>query len=141
MLAQNFKTPEDLGLEPNLHAGFIELLRRLESGELKYVNLVEEFEKWDAYADDYDRDIKAPDKVSFNMRDWSVEVPHCGTICCLGGSVEKIMGRKLSHSEDNKLEELFYPAVPESNWNDISAEKAAGVLRHYLTTGEVDWGT
>lgn len=137
MLAQVFKTPDQLGIAEDLRDGFIELLRLLESGELKYVNLEEEYKKIHELG--LEHEDKAPDAKLFNMMDWSVELPTCGSVCCLGGSVERIMGRALDSYEDGYLNDLFYPRMIETEWNNISAEKAAGVLRHYLTTGIIDW--
>lgn len=127
MLAENFKTHVELGL-PEEHRGALVLcLRYLESGKLRHV-------KRD-FVIEWDQDPQKLDRV-FNMHEWSVPT-NCGTVCCIGGWAEYLSGvQDLDYSK--ALDPLFYPSAAD-NWDDITPEKAAIVVRHYLTTGEIDW--
>lgn len=134
MLAQNLKTPAELNLQERHHRALVLTLNALERGELRHVPVTKfEFVKWD--------DANAPFTMHFNMSTWR-GTHRCGTVCCLGGTAEYLGGlcvRELDaltrRNGCNVLADLFYP----EDMNDILPERAAQVLRHYLTTGVVNW--
>ncbi len=136
MLAQNFKTAEDLGIQDEELAALITVLGMLERGELKHV------------PDDSSRGAfpvyPQHAKVGmFNMNWWSNAVD-CGTVCCIGGTVEAIMKKYLSDgsSRNPHLRKLFYPgnAIRDRDgYSGITPDQAAAAVRSYLTTGNANW--
>lgn len=131
MLAQNLKTPAELNLEERHHRALVLTLNALERGELHHVPV-------DHNMLQYDNDV-APFTGHFNMSTWRVEY-NCGTICCLGGTAEYLgdlpYGSLDSVASSNRvLFHLFYP----DEMDKVMPERAAQVLRHYLTSGIVDW--
>lgn len=124
MLQQSFKTSNELGIEPWIYTGLIEVLRMLESEELIHKTFPHrEPGEW------------------FNMSHWE-SISTCGTARCIGGWVEHIMGRKLpDYGNDipSKLDNLFYPPSIEY-YKHITTKQAAHALRTYLETGIPDWG-
>lgn len=126
MLQNTFKASSELGIESDTRDALIEVLRRLESGELKHF-------KPNKYMD-----LIPPDSNDwFNMGVWK-----CGTVHCLGGEAENIMGKDISVQDKITLKRLFYPwnvKFEYRNWTYITAEHAAGTLRHYLETGKIVW--
>lgn len=131
MLAQNFKTPAELGLTEAQHRALVLTLNALERGELTHV-IVEK--------NQYGGFVTNPKFTGhFNMRRWNYE-SDCGTVCCIGGTAE-ILGGLAQYELDQlsnrnlQLSRLFYP---NGNW-DATPAKAAKTLRGYLTTGVTDW--
>lgn len=122
MLAENFKTPVELGIPDEHRRALVLCLRYLESGKVKH-------------ALNYQR-VSGERPRLFNMCEWSV-VTECGTVCCIGGWAEYLGGISDLGSKA-ALDPLFYPNGIE-DWNQITPEKAAIVVRHYLTTGEICW--
>lgn len=128
MLAQNFKTPEELGVTEKGYVGLLKVLRMLESGEL-------------VWTPPY-----SPIPNGFNMaRCW--EEHTCGTIGCIGGYAgwypgwyPNAINTGISHGggKGNSLGKLFSPP----NWGSghYTVDQAAKALRSYLVTGEADWG-
>jgi hypothetical protein len=125
MLAQNFKTATDLGITENELSALITVLGMLERGELKHVI-------------DYDlrKNQIGPLTGHFNMLEWNVSAS-CGTVCCIGGTAELIMGREFEN-EPPELHKLFFPNI-NSTYRNITVEQAAIALRSYLTTGNSNW--
>ena len=77
------------------------------------------------------RSVRDPDqKIVFSMLRWS-DPYDCGTVCCIGGSGEQLLGGyiqdKLGISWDEK-EALCYPCTNQ-NWNKITPQIAAQTLR------------
>lgn len=128
MLAQNFKTAEELGLtEPQLDA-LRKTLVLLETGKLTHA-----------------KRITGPAPVSkdfsalFNMVWWANAHP-CGTVACIGGTAELIGGVCFGDYLLNKaLHELFEPRELKCDWGEITPAQAATALRSYLTTGSANW--
>lgn len=125
MLARNFLQPADLKITDVEHAALVEVLNRLERGELRHVPM--------GYGA---RTPTAPD--AFNMSHY-----HCGTAHCIVGWA------RVFHPEVFLDEEAFVCSgvmqlacpSPRSNalYDAISTEQAAAALRNYLQTGRPDW--
>lgn len=123
MLAQNFRTAEELGLTEKGYAGLHKVLRMLEGGELVYTRVP-----------------NVPN--GFNMNScW--EQNECGTVGCIGGwagfydkkgFVEEML---LPTTPNTRLGPLFCP--PDRYSKHYSVEQAAHALRTYLVTGQADW--
>ncbi len=128
MLAQNFMSSEDLGIEHDEHKALILLLGMLERAEIPH-------HRPDTPA--------AVTPTGFNMEAW-----RCGSVACLGGWAELLMGHgfKTEISENAPLDELFYPDEREEipgitfeSLKTITPEKAAQALRNFLTEGDANW--
>jgi hypothetical protein len=118
MLAQNFKTADDLGLTDQHLDALIKTLALMDSGKLTHVI-------------NYDY---------VNMADWSAP-SECGTVCCIGGTAEYVGNISFGEikNTNQKLHDLFYPYVVEAGWDKITIAQAAIALRSYLTTGDARW--
>ncbi len=114
---------------------------------LALADLIEKLPKGSVYGE----------KSGFDMTDFS---HHCGTPACIGGwarwehfgrpddIASEIVASQLSYSEvaagylgidlEATAEELFYPPTID-NWQGITPQHAAAVLRNLVETGEVDW--
>ncbi len=135
MLAQNFLSAEELGLEGREHQALVAVLGKLERGELRHVGRF------------YDRPkTETKDAIWFDMRWWNEEVD-CGTVHCIGGAADAILGNEvmdsrselLANGGDSSLHQLFYPEHFGTNLRDITAEQAAAALRNYLTIHDPCW--
>jgi len=133
MLAQSFKTADELEITEAQKAALMKVLVLLETEKLVHVaaGLI--------YA-------KSEPKFAgqFNMNQWRGE-NHCGTICCIGGTAE-LVGNLERHEfhdaacEKNvELRHLFYPTSAAIDWESITPAQAAIALRSYLTTGDSHW--
>lgn len=136
MLAQNFKTPADLGIQDKWFEALLKLLGMLERGELRHTSTV----KLKPLCDDRVR----PEVGLFNMNRWSVAF-ECGTVCCLGGTAEAIGGFRFGRMPE-KLVHLFHPGQEShkvlhraGGYETITMEQAAIALRNYLSSGEPRW--
>lgn len=139
MLAQNFKTAEELGIEQKHLDALVKVLGLLERGELKHTN-------WEE-ARTGTGQLKFTGH--FNMNAWAANA-ECGTIACIGGTAELIGGfcfevdllnTASGRAKTEKLYSLFYPSREGGDYfyEDITTEQAATALRNYLTTGQPKW--
>lgn len=136
MLAQNFKTADDLKISDIELGALIKVLGMLERGELIHVS-------------------RSDDGYGFNMGE-VLEKDSCGTTGCLCGwayvvsegaafpGVRKYLGvnGSLNFAKWPKaLRELFRLGEQFSPFysTKISDEQAASALRNYLTIGEPRW--
>jgi hypothetical protein len=126
MLAQNFKTPADLGITDKQFDALTKVLGMLEREELRH-----------APKPDFDGCNFNGSKFTgrFNMGAWRHD-DGCGTVCCIGGSAE-LVGDVRFHSATPALNKLFYPTNRELS--KILPHEAAIALRNYLTHGEPRW--
>jgi hypothetical protein len=132
MLAQNFKSKEELKIEGKELSALISVLHMLEREELKHGD-IKSF-------------LKKKGDV-FNMAAFKY-VADCGTIGCIAGWADVIGGTDLvtkccRHDLPNNLQKLFVPCLTAKlgpNYlREISAPQAAVALRSYLTTGHPNW--
>lgn len=122
MLAQNFKTAEELKITTAEQESLISVLHMLDRGELKWT-------LWDT-----------PIPHGFNMSRVLDEL-ECGTVGCICGWARKLNpDAKFEKYKGTALEKLFMPAG-WSNGTDggFTVEQAAHALRTYLVTGEPEW--
>lgn len=128
MLAQNFKTPADLGLIDIEFEALVKVLGMLERDELVHYPIP--VKDWNI--------VLKPQKHRenwFHMNCWLWE-RDCGTIHCIGGWAEAIMGQKFQ-SRTPERTALFFP--DEKKGYDATPSQAAIALRNYLTFGEPRW--
>lgn len=139
MLAQSFKTAEELRITPKQFDALVKTLVLMETGRLVHID------------DDKvaEGNCNHPIEVCnftghFNMNLWRSK-DKCGTVCCIGGTAE-LIGNFTFADEYNLPEELrtlFYPNDGMNDngihYNDITVEQAATALRSYLTTGKANW--
>lgn len=124
MLAQNFKTPADLGIADAEFEALMKVLGMLERGELKHAANPFAYQGHDGFHMS-DFDYKDDDSV-------------CGTVCCIAGWCDRIAATSLSVKcmQDKlpyELDTLFMgPAM-------TTPAQAAIALRNYLTFGEPRW--
>lgn len=134
MLAQNFKTPADLGLNDAEFDALVKVLGMLERGEVQHAT---------SYGE-----ATIPNGFCMNIwGDEDADDPHrCGTVACIGGWAERV-GNGVNFQAkalSPELESLFYPGdgddqVEVDSWDDITTAQAAMALRNYLTTGKSNW--
>lgn len=127
MLAQNFKTAAELGIAEDEKSALAQVLGMLERGELVHCPLK-----------------SAPLVTShrFNMGTWDGMLSGCGTVYCIGGWAEKLLGRVAFCNSPKSLDKLFFPDDYHNRirqLDDITVTQAAIALRNYLTHGEPLW--
>lgn len=126
MLAQSFKSAEELGISEAELSAHITVLGMLERGELKHVP-----------------EPKINSKDGFNMN-YSGRNTRCGTVACIGGWVAVLLRRPPDEyvfgcGEEGPRYDLYFPYEVSQDWDDITPAKAASALRNYLTCGEPRW--
>lgn len=107
MLAQNFKSATELGLDEKVLMGLHKVLTRLEINDLVYVP--------DAWGILEKGGTLPPNGFSMNI---DLKREDCGTVGCLGGwtSIETGINCETIMGIEN-LERLFYPNSTEVNIN------------------------
>jgi hypothetical protein len=125
MLAQSFKTAEELGLPEKQVEALKKTLVLLETGKLIHQKI----------NDLFTLDERGEYTGHFNMQTWNKAIG-CGTVCCIGGTAELIGGVEFLGTPD-ALYALFYPET--ADYQDITPSQAATALRSYLTTGKANW--
>ncbi len=141
MLAQSFKTAEELRITPKQFDALAKTLVLMETGKLVHVD--------DDEIHSSENNYNLPIEVCrftghFNMNLWRSK-DDCGTVCCIGGTAE-LIGNVIFAPEyllPAELKTLFYPNDGMNDngihYNDITVEQAATALRSYLTTGKANW--
>lgn len=139
MLAQSFLTAAQLKLTEHEHAALIDVLGRLERGEMQHVM-------------DYgDQGYYRDGKISALEIEYPfcMDVFECGTVRCMAGWCDALHGtrfaarcRESGHyaersPSDDQLLNLF--VTIDAELEDITVEQAACALRNYLTTGAPRW--
>lgn len=137
MLAQNFKSADELGLDKQEKEALVKTLALLETGKLIHTPFFV-----------HTLDGENTFTGHFNMAEWNT-VAECGTVACIGGTAELIGNLEvdqLMNKADNgneELSELFYPSIIGAEcrytWRHIKPAQAARALRSYLTTGKANW--
>jgi hypothetical protein len=133
MLAQSFKSADELGItEPQCDA-LRKTLVLLETGKLVHETGRPKYSNTD------NRKFSG----RFNMILWSAD-HECGTVCCIGGTAELVGNTSFgiwAFGSNEKLKNLFAPPMPMrcSDWHSITPAQAATALRSYLTTGDAKW--
>lgn len=144
MLARNFKTAEELGLSEAEHKTLIDLLGRMERGEVEHRRISDQDQvalphawMWSAWVW----------RGLFNMAVIR-QATDCGAVCCMLGAAREIGGDTLfpeGHGSDRRVrgarENLYTLFCPLGfvDYQDITVDEAAEQLRKYLTTGTHDW--
>lgn len=147
MLAQSFKTAVELGITDEGLEGLQKVLVILEMEQIEHIPMG--YEGYDIQA------LKNPNATRvFNMRTWNSAIsdePNCGTVHCIGGLAEALMGKKVGAIFHDgfvsgivgkmpiELQDLFYPGGPQVTMTTITVAQAANALRGYLETGHTDW--
>lgn len=136
MLAQNFKTADDLRLTEPQKEALIKTLVLLETEKLQHALPDATFSKQRGFTG------------HFNMAWWDLH-SGCGTICCIGGTAELIGNLKPDEFDtatigNSKLRNLFYPGFDRKDlisvaMQNITPAQAAVALRSFLTTGDARW--
>lgn len=133
MLAQNFKSPADLGLTDAQHAALCKTLVLMETGQLVHVPR----RQFKSFADDGYRPTFGG---AFNMADWYAE-SDCGTAACIAGTAEMIgcleRGSLINACTNrDQLYALCMGKWTDKRFADITVPEAAQALRNYLTYGD-----
>ena len=125
MLAQNFRSADDLEITGRQHDALRKTLVLLETGKLTHV------------APGHARADRGCFTGHFNMREWN-STGESGTICCIGGTAELIGNVKFDPERlPEGLDELFFPNM--ARVEEITTSQAASALRSYLTSGAPGW--
>lgn len=125
-LKDQFKPASELGLNDLQYEGLIKVLDYLENTEVVHNKPIEEIEG-----------------MTFNMRVW--RMPHsCGSVCCIGGSADALMGTYPTdmtlypqYELPRECKRLFFDSPGMGD--DTTPKQAAVALRGYLETGVTDW--
>jgi hypothetical protein len=140
MLAQNFKTPADLGISDREFGALTKVLGMLERGEVRHAPI--DFHP--SWRDDGNYYEGMKFQGLFNMGSFAASSP-CGTACCIAGTCDMLFGTEFSKrfSKGEKrpaLHELFASEEMGSReLSDIRPAQAAIALRSFLTHGEARW--
>lgn len=131
MLASSFLSADQLGLSTKQREALIDVLGRLERGELRHVNI-------DTDYGDFTVDH------AFNMATFK-----CASVACIGGWADKLhktdfrfltRGMKLHDRHFMSLYTLLYGDLESMvELEDITVPQAGEALRNYLTTGDAQW--
>jgi len=117
-----FSSAKSLKIPAKDRAALIEVLRRLEAGELQHTD------PWCSTIPN-----------GFNTQTTGKK-QDCGTVACIGGWVAFLTNRDsdayVKRAKDN-LCRLYWPDV--ESMAAISVAQAARALRSYLTTGQPNW--
>lgn len=119
------------------------------------VDRLEEIAKW---LDDGAIHVTAGGTVyGFNMGYWdnsvddiveedaaAAESQGCGSVMCIGGAAEQFYGEYASEAlglDRYTSRRLFYPRdhFTKTEYEDLTPENCAKVIRHLIKTGNVDW--
>lgn len=124
MLAQNFKTPADLGVSKVEFYALIKVLGMLERGELvdhKCINSHGKFEP------------TIPNGFNMNC---SGEKTACGTVACIGGWIAILLEKPHTYVYETRanLHNLFWGYLPNT-----TVAEAAIATRNFLTFGTALW--
>lgn len=138
MLAQSFKSADQLGITEPQKSALMKTLVLLETGKLTHVT--------------GDLNVKSVHSElytgHFSIRAWAADTD-CGTVRCIGGTAEAVGhvkfdnwshgGAHFPEHPRHRLYNLFSPPLPTSAWGAITDAQAAAALRSYLTTGNAKW--
>lgn len=129
------KTPEELGLTLQEYAALIGVRGLLATKQLTYVS-----------------ERRAVDEHNhFNMCHWIkkgwTECAPCGSIMCIGGSMDWLMGKPIvqgsnfyTRQHDKPIHALFFPEeLNVGLWNKIKPKHAVQAIDNFLTTGKPKW--
>ncbi|MBR1122148.1 hypothetical protein JQ628_11535 [Bradyrhizobium lablabi] len=129
MLAQNFKTAEDLDITEPQKDALIKTLVLLETGKL--VHDRGHFQA--AEREEMGTINRFSMRLVFAKGD-------CGTVGCICGIAETLGGEGIGTRYGHALDNLFCPPSKiVGNWANITPAQAATALRSYLTTGDARW--
>src|SRR5690606_20893760 len=130
----------ELGIPEKIYGGLVEVLGRMERGELVHVPV-------NLLAGLIETPIRLPD-AGFNMTYYETPAGvECGTACCICGWVALTVGMSAEEvreraNYDPALDDLFVPsavsqpgALRSVRMHSITVEQAAEALRNYLTEG------
>lgn len=131
MLAQNFKTADELEIQEDQKAALIKTLVLFETGKLRHTHIPSCY-----YT--IPEDDQTEFTGHFNMLHWYAEFKECGTIACIGGTAEMVGGVQFGSIPSN-LQELFSPCISQIDYGKITTAQAARALRSYLMTGNANW--
>ncbi|WP_027583958.1 hypothetical protein [Bradyrhizobium sp. Ai1a-2] len=132
-MSNDFLSAEALGIQPWVRDGLVEVLKLFDAGKMIHVHV------------DHvplNRVKIATHKLSyeFNMARWMAKT-ECGTVACIGGTVELVARAQpgtMDDTETEELENLFYPPRV-GDYSKITTHQAKQALRNYLTIGRSDW--
>jgi len=135
MLAPNFLSAADLGIDPEVRDALIQVLHLFETEELVHVL-------------DPTETVRPIEGKLFSMNEWATHFP-CGTVRCIGGWAETFMPHCPLDADGDplwqytkELEDLFYPPLgAHPSHYGSTPKQAAMALRNYLTTGSAQWET
>lgn len=130
MLAQNFKTPAELGIEELEFGALTKVLGMLERGELIHEPRMK--------GNIFDPQVQN----GFCMACSGIQTS-CGTVACIGGWVAILMGNKGPSINEyvnlvegsSSLRDLYWGR----SRRNVTPAQAAIALRNYLTHGEPRW--
>lgn len=134
MLAQSFKTAEELYIPEEWKNALIKTLVLLETDKIVRIDLHNE--RFHSMMGRGELQFTG----HFNMGTWG-SACKCGTVACIGGTAELIGNVRFDHWKvPRNLFRLFYPDLNDvRDFGEITIEQAARALREYLTTGDANW--
>lgn len=145
MLTNIYLRAEKLEIDEWIRDGLVDLLGRMERGEVKHVPI-------NSYVS---TGLMKTYTGRINMAVWSL-TDRCGSVGCLGGNVELLTGRKMppwiaDQTDDDEISpaqqelvELFYPETHDGSHDSINYERITlnqiiEATRNYLTIGSARW--
>lgn len=134
MLARTFLDARQLGITEKELAALIDVLGRLERGELRHIRGKPK-RRW----------LRSPCQAGFNMSYFGPPVgheqPNRDVVCCIGGWCDRLHGTNfyVAWWEDALPRQLLYVFTGPPDVDRVTPAEAANTLRHYLSTGECVW--
>lgn len=131
-----YKTAKELGITQPLYDSLLKVADMLCKNEIVHVG--------QDYYDPIGGDLK-PGKF-FDMSEWR-ELSSCGSVCCIGGSIEhfyKVDAHEEAinnHNNDKPaLYTLFHPFdIDYDKWYKITNQQAVQAIHNYLTHNDAKW--
>lgn len=135
MLARNFMSAADLRITDEAYEALITFLGMAERGEVKHEPL--------NFNIPYNSNLNHTGTVHYiNMMMWNITNPSCGTVSCIGGSMEILMGKDMDSNDMSRMNELFHPmggGGMSERWNSITIPQVSQAIRNFLATGKPNW--
>jgi len=142
MLKRTFKTAAELQISAETYAAALQVLDQMERGLIEYREIDDTSYRLRNFMN-FGPEFLRP--FTFNMVEWMTDIPHCGTVCCIGGAIEMVMGYSMSGWDEDQMYPLFFVGSDggrraiKHSLTSITVAQAAAALRNFLTDGQPHW--
>jgi hypothetical protein len=137
-----YKTAKQLTITEEQRKALIKTLKYLQADKMKHIPNTNNFTSYNE--DDVYGLVRKHKPKKFNLSVWigtDLSSAHsCGTVCCIGGTAESLVGAKIfgdDWSQNRRLSALFSPM--HVTMHKVTPEQAAVALHNFLVTGWPHW--